>query len=364
MVDRDTLVRILELGRWAPSGDNTQPWRFEIAEDGLIRIRGFDTRDEVVYDFAGHASHIAHGALLETLRIAASAHGCDASWVLRPDGDDRQPVYELHVRRAEGLVVDPLFPFIEQRVVQRRPMRTTPLTAEQRRALAASVGDGYELRLFETFSERAAVARLLWDNALIRLTCPEAFEVHRQVIEWGARFSEDRIPEQAVGVDPLTARLMRWVMKSWARVDFFNKYLMGTVAPRIQLDLLPALGCAAHLCLIARQRPATMVDYVGAGVAMQRLWLTAHAVGLHLQPEMTPVIFNWYASAGHSLSRKAGIDDRVRLLAGRLGSLLGADAAGGLVVMCRVGVSSPPASRSTRKALAGLMLERNGAGRH
>lgn len=364
MVDRDTLVRILELGRWAPSGDNTQPWRFEIAEDGLIRIHGFDTRDEVVYDFAGHASHIAHGALLETLRIAASAHGCAASWVLRPDGDDRQPVYELHVRRAEGLVVDPLFPFIEQRVVQRRPMRTTPLTAEQRRALAASVGDGYELRLFETFSARAAVARLLWDNALIRLTCPEAFEVHRQVIEWGARFSEDRIPEQAVGVDPLTARLMRWVMKSWARVDFFNKYLMGTVAPRIQLDLLPALGCAAHLCLIARQRPATMVDYVGAGVAMQRLWLTAHAVGLHLQPEMTPVIFNWYASAGHSLSRKAGIDDRVRLLAGRLGSLLGADAAGGLVVMCRVGVSSPPASRSTRKALAGLMLERNGAGRH
>ena len=364
MVDRDTLVRILELGRWAPSGDNTQPWRFEIVDDGLIRIHGFDTRDEVVYDFAGHASHIAHGALLETLRIAASAHGCAASWVLRPDGDDRQPVYELHVRRAEGLVVDPLFPFIEQRVVQRRPMRTTPLTAEQRRALAASVGDGYELRLFETFSARAAVARLLWDNALIRLTCPEAFEVHRQVIEWGARFSEDRIPEQAVGVDPLTARLMRWVMKSWARVDFFNKYLMGTVAPRIQLDLLPALGCAAHLCLIARQRPATMVDYVGAGVAMQRLWLTAHAVGLHLQPEMTPVIFNWYASAGHSLSRKAGIDDRVRLLAGRLGSLLGADAAGGLVVMCRVGVSSPPASRSTRKALAGLMLERNGAGRH
>jgi len=364
MVDRDTLVRILELGRWAPSGDNTQPWRFEIVDDGLIRIHGFDTRDEVVYDFAGHASHIAHGALLETLRIAASAHGCAASWVLRPDGDDRQPVYELHVRRAEGLVVDPLFPFIEQRVVQRRPMRTTPLTAEQRRALAASVGDGYELRLFETFPARAAVARLLWDNALIRLTCPEAFEVHRQVIEWGARFSEDRIPEQAVGVDPLTARLMRWVMKSWARVDFFNKYLMGTVAPRIQLDLLPALGCAAHLCLIARQRPASMLDYVGAGVAMQRLWLTAHAVGLHLQPEMTPVIFNWYASAGHSLSRKAGIDDRVRLLAGRLGSLLGAEAAGGLVVMCRVGVSSPPASRSTRKALAGLMLERNGAGRH
>lgn len=362
MVDRDTLVRILELGRWAPSGDNTQPWRFEIMDDGLVLVHGFDTRGEVVYDFAGHASHIAHGALLETLRIAASGHGCVATWALRSGGDDRHPVYEVRMRRAQALPVDPLFPFIEQRVVQRRPMRTTALTASQREALRAAVGDAYELRLFETFSARAAVARLLWDNARIRLTCPEAFEVHRQVIEWGARFSADRIPEQAVGVDPLTARLMRWVMQSWARVDFFNKYLMGTVAPRIQLDLLPALGCAAHLCVIARQRPAGMLDYVGAGIAMQRLWLTAHAVGLHLQPEMTPVIFNWYADAGCSLSRRPGIDDRVRLLAGRLGSLLGADAAGGLVVMGRVGVSSPPASRSTRKALAALMLERDGAG--
>lgn len=362
MVDRDTLVRILELGRWAPSGDNTQPWRFEIVDDGLVLVHGFDTRDEVVYDFAGHASHIAHGALLETLRIAASGHGCVATWALRSGGDDRRPVYEVRMRRAQALPVDPLFPFIEQRVVQRRPMHTTALTASQREALRAAVGDAYELRLFETFSARAAVARLLWDNARIRLTCPEAFEVHRQVIEWGARFSADRIPEQAVGVDPLTARLMRWVMQSWARVDFFNKYLMGTVAPRIQLDLLPALGCAAHLCVIARQRPAGMLDYVGAGIAMQRLWLTAHAVGLHLQPEMTPVIFNWYADAGCSLSRRPGIDERVRLLAGRLGALLGADAAGGLVVMCRVGVSSPPASRSTRKALAGLMRARDGAG--
>ena len=33
MADRETLTRILELGRWAPSGDNTQPWRFEIVDD-------------------------------------------------------------------------------------------------------------------------------------------------------------------------------------------------------------------------------------------------------------------------------------------------------------------------------------------
>jgi len=59
----------------------------------------------------------------------------------------------------------------------------------------------------------------------------EAFEAHRQVIEWNVRFSEDRIPEEAVGVDPLTRRLMRWVMQSWPRVEFFNTWLAGTLRP-------------------------------------------------------------------------------------------------------------------------------------
>ena len=45
------------------------------------------------------------------------------------------------------------------------------------------------------------MARLLYRSAYIRLTTEEGFEVHRQTIEWGKHFSEDRIPEQAVGVE-------------------------------------------------------------------------------------------------------------------------------------------------------------------
>ena len=131
MADRDTLVRILDLARWAPSGDNTQPWRFEIVDEGWVAVHGFDTRGHVVYDFDGHASHIGHGALLETLRVAATGFGCIASWSLRPGCSDSEPIYDVRVSNADGVSVDPLFPFIEKRVVQRRPMRTTPLTDVQ-----------------------------------------------------------------------------------------------------------------------------------------------------------------------------------------------------------------------------------------
>lgn len=356
MAERDTLLALLDQARWAPSGDNTQPWRFEIVADDHIAVHGFDTSDHVLYDFRGHPSHMAHGALLETLRIAATGFGLAAGWQRRAGSPDHAPVYDVRLAAVPGMAADPLIPFIRARAVQRRPMRTTPLTSAQRAALAAAPGSRYDLRFFESLGERWRMARLLWDNARIRLTCPEAYPVHRDIIEWGARFSKDRIPEQAVGVDPATARLMRWVMASWERVDFFNRYLLGTVPPRIQLDLLPALGCAAHLCLRAVAPPRTLEDYVDAGAAMQRLWLTVSAQGLHLQPEMTPVIFRWYLREGADISRVADINRQVTALGRRFDALVGSAAQ--VVFLCRVGVSQAPASRSVRKELDELLIER------
>ena len=44
--------------------------------------------------------------------------------------------------------------------------------------------------------------RLLFVQARLRLVTPEAYRVHRDVIEWDARFSADRVPDQALGVEP------------------------------------------------------------------------------------------------------------------------------------------------------------------
>lgn len=355
MPDRATLRKILDLARWAPSGDNTQPWRFEITAGDRIAIHGHDTRDWCLYDFDGHASHIAHGALLETLRIAATGFGLDASWSLRAETADTAPIYDVALKPGAERGPDPLVAYIETRTVQRRPMRMTPLTGTQREALRAAPGPEYSVHFFETFAERRRIGSLLWDNAYIRLTCPEAYPVHKEIIEWGARFSKDRIPDQAVGVDPLTARLMRWVMQSWKRVDFFNRYLLGTVPPRIQLDVLPAIFCAAHVLIRARTPPATLEDYVRAGVAMQRLWLTASAVGLHLQPEMTPVIFRWYVRAGRQFSASPNVAFGAPALATLFERLAGAGPHDAFVFFCRTGNSKAPSSRSLRRELDELL---------
>lgn len=353
-MSRDILLKILDLARWAPSGDNTQPWQFEIVDDTHIAIHGHDTREHVLYDFDGHPSHMAHGALLETLRLAATRFGLEAQWNIRADQPDSAPIYDVQLSPCHT-AEDPLVAYIEKRTVQRRPMAITPLLQVQKTALIASVGNDYSLQFFESYTARLAVARLLWQNAYLRLTCPEAYPVHRDIIEWNARFSADRIPDQAVGVDPATAKLMQWVMQSWKRVDFFNRYLTGTIAPRIQLDFLPALACASHILLKPTQRQSALIDHLASGMALQRLWLTASSLGLHLQPEMTPVIFRWYIQADRKISAKPEINAGAIKLARQFEHLSSAQPDTGFAFFCRVGNSKIPHSRSLRKELSELL---------
>ena len=55
------LEDILDQARWAPSGDNTQPWRFEVRGARHVVVHGFDTRSHCVYDLDGHPSQLSLG---------------------------------------------------------------------------------------------------------------------------------------------------------------------------------------------------------------------------------------------------------------------------------------------------------------
>lgn len=347
--------KVLDLARWAPSGDNTQPWRFELVDENALVVHGSDTRDTVVYDLDGRASQMAIGALLESIEMAATTLGLRAEIQRRPDLPEQTPTFDVTLRPDNGLAPNPLAPYLRVRSVQRRPMSPRPLIATERAQLERSLPEGYRVRWFERPKDRWQVARLMFANAKVRLTMPEAYSVHSQVIDWGQQFSEDRIPEQAVGVDPLTAKLMRWVMQSWERVAFVNRYLAGTLVPRLQLDLLPGLRCAAHFAIVAPKPPETLEDYLQAGRAMQRLWLTSTRLGLGLQPEMTPLIFARFLRLGIPFTRTPSVERLARACAEKFRQLMEAETEQA-VFIGRIGESPLPASRSLRLDLKELII--------
>ena len=350
------LEQILDLARWAPSGDNTQPWRFQVVAARHVVVHGHDTREHCVYDLDGHPSQLSLGALLESMAIAASSHGLRMVARRRAGLRDTEPTFDVHFDTVTPLAADPLFAYLRQRSVQRRPLSTRPLTADEKAALGAALPDGYQVLWLESFARRLAVARLMFNNAKLRLTMPEAHRVHRAVIAWDAQFSNDRIPDRALGVDPLTARLMRWVMGSWSRVEFFNTFLAGTWAPRLQMDLIPGVACAAHFVLLAGRGPHSVDDYVAAGRVMQRFWLTATALGLQVQPELTPLIFARYVRERRVFSGARGMRELAHGLAQQTAAVLGDGHTERAVFMGRIGAGPAPSARSLRLPLQDLIL--------
>jgi hypothetical protein len=234
-------------------------------------------------------------------------------------------------------------------------MRMRPLSSEEKATLEQCIGPQYRLIWKEHWTGRWQSARLMYANAKIRLTTPEAYEVHSAIIEWNSQFSETMVPDQAVGLDKLTLHLMRWAMKSWKRVDFMNRYLMGTVIPRLQLDLIPGLACAAHFGLASDTPPTTVDDYVAAGRQVQRLWLTATRIGLQVQPEMTPVIFSRYVRETRSFTKSPKPVALAKRLAHVYDKLFGEATAGRVIFVGRIGAGPAAHARSTRLPISKLL---------
>jgi hypothetical protein len=142
-------------------------------------------------------------------------------------------------------------------------------------------------------------------------------------------------------------------MVSWRRMSTINT-LMGTWAPRLQMDLVPGLACAAHFVLKARREPKSIDDYVEAGRAVQRFWLTLTKLGLYMQPEMTPLIFSKYVREGTRFTAKASLHGPAKRLQQQTAALVFTDALFP-VYMGRLGAGPAPKARSERMPLEQLM---------
>ncbi|MBP6898878.1 MAG: molybdopterin biosynthesis protein MoeY [Burkholderiaceae bacterium] len=354
MITADPVREVLEFARWSPSGDNTQPWRFERTGPLSFRIHGHDTREHCVYDLDGRPSQISIGAMVETAAIAASRHGLSLNVRHDERSPETQPRLEVDLTPDSATQPSPWLAAVPRRSVNRFPYTTQPLSALQKRAMQDAAGDGWTLRWYESMTARWAWARYLWRNAGLRLTLPEAFETHRNIIDWHARWSNIRLPDQALGASAATLKLMRWAMVSWDRIAFMNRWMGGTLTPRLEMDLLPALRCAAHFVLAAERPPQYLMDYVNAGRAIQRVWLCATTLGLVHQPAVTPLVFSRYVREGRRFSSIPTCEALARSIEEGGRQLMG-DLAPRAVWIGRIGHAPQTAARSLRRPLDELL---------
>lgn len=344
--------KVIDFARWAPSGDNAQCWRFKLIDENNFIVNATDTRESVVYDLDGHSSHLAHGILLETIEIAAS-HFKHSVSIDSDFSDESQIKFTVSLLPDDTVDTSSLIPYIKTRTVQRRAMGTQALSANEKSELEGSLPQGYSIKWFETKEDKKSIAKLNFCNAKTRLTMPEAFEVHKNLIDWNKQFSETKIPEQALGVDWITARMMQWLFGSWNRVKFANNFLAGTWLPRIQLDYIPSLKSSAHFAIIAESEPFTAEEFASAGSAVQRFWLTSAKLQLGFQPEQTPVIFARYLRNNLTFTQDESVNNNALKGKEMFDSLI--PNSENTVFLGRLGRTPLQSSRSTRRPLSELI---------
>ncbi len=178
----DAIDEILHAARWAPSGDNEQPWSFEKLGQQAVMVQMAPRDAANPYHYRNDEPNVlAVGMLLENLRIAASARGRRVEW----RAEEGSTPLRVHVQFTVDNTVapDPLYAALGQRSVDRSRYRARKLTAAERAALEAAVEGHLRIDWHETMAARWRFARLSALATDIRLRAPETLPIHQKIID-------------------------------------------------------------------------------------------------------------------------------------------------------------------------------------
>lgn len=274
---RDLIEQLLQAAVAAPSMHNTQPWLFRLRDDNRVIELHADPARRLPYgDPRGRASHIACGAALFNLRLAAEVAGWQPDVRLLPDPD--KPLLlatvQLGGRCEAGETERELHAAIKQRHTNRQPFSSQPVPPGVLVELTEAARiEGAILHILD-HNEAVRVLHLASEAERAQLSDPAYLE---ELARWaGGERDRDGIPDSALGPRspdrPTPARDF-----APGRRPGPGRYAWFEGSPQL---------------VVLSTRSGNTADWLRAGQALQRVLLSATARGISASPITQPVEVN------------------------------------------------------------------------
>jgi nitroreductase len=257
----------------APSLHNTQPWRFRVRGRGtVVELLADPARMLPMADPRGRAAHISCGAALLNLRVAATATGLEPDVALLPDS--AKPLLMARVRLAQPHVVNPWDRELQAAIPLRRTNRE-PFSSR-------AVPPGIKAELAEAAEAEGAILHFL-DHDQAERVRQLAVDTEREMLADPAFRSEI---EQWIGGSRATDGLPDAVLgaRSPEGAEPVRRFTAGARPPGhyAWFEDRPQLA-------VLSTRAGGPREWLAAGQAMERAWLTATLRGVSFCPLTQPM---------------------------------------------------------------------------
>lgn len=349
---RKDLETLLEAAVRAPSGDNTQPWRFVIDSDGRrVEAHLDEARDPSPMNAGLRMARIAVGAAIENLLRTASANGWDAEIQKA-----RPPALALIALTESGRAPGSVGKSIAARVTNRRLYEGRPIEGDvlfrlERETLSR---DGVATHWIVDSARLRTLARLLGRADAAVLAEPAI----RRAFLGKVRFDRplDATVEEGLPMAALElSAFERLALSNMARTPGWMLRLFGSFRV-YAAHVRKLVESASGLCLVVARDGRQETD-LAVGRALQRAWLGLTAEGLAAQPMMAILVLENIADHGGTGALSPRTRREMAVLAEELRALVPEIAGGRPAFLLRFGYAPGPSGRTGRLPLSAVTVE-------
>ncbi|NMP30539.1 hypothetical protein HII17_03090 [Thalassotalea sp. M1531] len=291
MLTQQQQAEIVQAAIFAPSADNSQPFKFNWQSDNELSLYIDKTRSGKASDNRFVLSDIALGAIIENTCLKAAALNFSAEVDYLPNTSNEYHVADISFSPADNIdsTDKSLATVIESRCTDRRFPFKGPIAPEAIDKLNQST-QAYSAGI-KWFTDKNSIKQVLPVIQKAESVRFKSETLHQELfstVHFDNPSVEEGMPIEVLAIEK-PAQPMFKLMKKWSVMNFFNKIgayaMLGIRSVRIPILFSPALA-------LITIKDNDRISVIEGGRALQRFWLQATLENLSIQPYAAPGIFS------------------------------------------------------------------------